>query len=290
MDLDLSRIAIFLAVVDAGSLSAAAPRVHLSQPAVSRNLKQLEAKLGVDLFARRGRGLTLTSSGRALVPLARDLIARAETLERAVQATAQRSYYDLRLGMVDSIATYLFPRVVAPLRQRYPELHLKLQTARTASLIERLRDTTLDLVLAAHHGPPEGLRAVAVGPYRRKLYGRADTFPTLADIHHERDLAAFPIIELEALPGQPTLIPDDAPSFAIANSLASIKALVLGGFGVASLLTFMLTPQERGDLVTAAIPDDPDCHIYVLSNLQHTHPKALEIERTLADALSALNP
>src|SRR5262245_39462356 len=152
--MDLERLSHFLRIVEAGSLSAAAHRVHLTQPALSRNLRLLEEELGTPLFLRQGRGLVLTAAGRALVPRARVLLDEADAVARDVGRTAERDYHDLRLGAVDSVATYLLPGVLTRLQEAFPRLAVKLVVGRTASLLDRLRGGALDLAVVAHSGPP----------------------------------------------------------------------------------------------------------------------------------------
>ncbi len=282
----LEKLSIFLEIVDSGSISAAAKLVHLSQPAVSRNLQQLEEDLGVSLFEREGRGLTLTAAGRALVPEARELLTRAETMRKTVRGSAQRSYHDLRLGTVDSVVSFLFGHLVAPLSQAFPELGLKLTTGRTAQLLERVASDDLDLALVAYSGAPPASRVTRIARYDLQYYGRKDRFGDLEGACDEEEIAAaFPLVEIEALPGQPTMIPRGAKSFARAGSLASVKALVLGGFGVGSLLDFMLSASERQRLVRAGVPHDPQCALYLAAGPGWRGDRALEIEACIAQHL-----
>ena len=110
--MDLDRLHIFVKIVDAGSMSAASRLVHLTQPALSRNLRLLEEELATDLFDRVGRRLVLTPAGRALLPRARALLAQASTVARDIERIAGRQYFDLRVGTVDSVATFLFQYLV----------------------------------------------------------------------------------------------------------------------------------------------------------------------------------
>src|SRR5690606_19850072 len=114
-----------------------------------------------------------------------------------------------------------------------------------AQLLERVMSDDLDLALVAYSGSPPAERVTRVARYDLQYYGRKDRFPELERATSEAEVAAgFPLVEIEALPGQPTMIPRGAKSFARAGSLASVKALVLGGFGVGSLLDFMLSAAE----------------------------------------------
>ncbi|MDP3894333.1 LysR family transcriptional regulator [Nocardioides sp.] len=80
---ELRHLRYFLAVADNGTVSAAADHLHVTQPGLSRQLRQLETELGVELFDRRSGRLTPSRTGRALLPLARDLLERAEALRTA---------------------------------------------------------------------------------------------------------------------------------------------------------------------------------------------------------------
>lgn len=284
--MNLDRLTIFVKIVESGSMSAAAALVHLTQPALSRNLKLLEEELAAQLFERRGRGLVLTAAGRALLPRARALLAQASTITKEVERVVGRRYFDVRIGTVDSVATYLFPKVVDPLRDAYPDLGIKLATGRTADLLRRVSADDLDLAIIAWSDEPPVARATPVGHYDLRFWGRADRFPTLAAATTEPELAAFPIVQIESLPGQPTMIPEDAPTWALANSLASVKALVLAGFGVGALLGFMLTPEERCQLVVSHFDHDPHCRLWVCASPYWVAESELAIESTLASALT----
>lgn len=283
--MDLQRLRLFLAVVERGSISAAARAVHLTQPAVTRNIQLLEESLGVALFDRRGRRVVLTPAGRALVPRARGLLEQAERAALEVGRVAERRLFDLRLGSVDSIVSHLFARVVVPLREAFPALAIKLTTGRTAELLGRLERGELDLAVVAWSGEPPGARATRVGAYAFGYYGRADLFAGLAEVTEESGLSAYPLIEIQALPGQPTLIAADAEDYAIAGSLGAVKALVLGGFGVGGLLDFMLSADERARLVCAAVEHDPSCGVFVVGAADWLGAAQEAVEGTLARLL-----
>lgn len=288
--MEIGELEIFVAVADAGTVTAAARQVHLTQPAVSRRIQQLEADLGVELFDRRSRGMTLTPAGRALMARAQGLLEEVERIERQTRRAADQSYFDLRIGTVDSVATYLFPQVVEPMRNTFPDLELKFFTGRTVSLFERIRGGELDVVIAAYSGPPPFDATDEIGHYDLQFYGRRDRFPDLKDVTTEAGLRPFPIVQLEPLPGQPSLVGDDTRSFAMAGSLATIKSLVLGGFGVGSLLHFMLSDDEREHLVRAGVPHDPDCRLYLVRAEQWSGDAEDDIADTLLAALRDTYP
>lgn len=288
--MELSRLRIFVAIAETGSATAAAERVHLSQPAVSRNLRLLEENLGVDLFEREGRGLVLNASGRALLPRAKRILADLDEAKKSTKDAAERDFFDLRLGTVDSIATYLFPQIVEPFQSAFPELEIKFYTKRTASLLDDLRRDDLDAAIVAYSGRPPLDRASKIGPYDLQFYGRTTHFPELSEIEAEAQLQEYPIVQLTPKPGQPTLIRDDTTSFALAGSLATIKALVMQGFGVGSLLHFMIEPDERERLTRARVPHDPDCGVFVVPSPNWSGRVEDEIISTLVTTLQNVYP
>ena len=87
--MELRTLRYFLAIVDQGSVTAAARHVHIAQPAISRQVQALELELGVKLFLRDGRRLRLSPAGRRLLPIVRDLIARADAARARMTALAQ---------------------------------------------------------------------------------------------------------------------------------------------------------------------------------------------------------
>jgi DNA-binding transcriptional LysR family regulator len=85
--MELRHLRYFVATAEAGTVSGAAARLHLTQPGLSRQLRQLEKDLGVPLFDRSGTRLDLSTTGRALLPQARDLLQRADALKVAASST-----------------------------------------------------------------------------------------------------------------------------------------------------------------------------------------------------------
>jgi DNA-binding transcriptional LysR family regulator len=286
--MDLDHLRVFLQIVDSGSMSAAARVMHLTQPALSRTLKLLEGAVGVPLFDRRGRTLVLTAGGRALVPRGRALLAESERVEREVGRSAERSYFDMRLGTIDSVATYLLPELSPALRASFADLAVKLMTARTTTLLRNARAGDLDIAIVAHSGAPPDSRSRRLGPYRLRFYGRRDLYPRLVEAKSEFDVRAFPVVEIDPGHGEPSLVPDDALSYAVASNVATVKALVLAGFGVGHLPDFMLSPDEAATLVHAAVPHDPDCALFLVASPRWVGPTETRIEETIGRVLGRL--
>ena len=104
----------------------------------------------------------------------------------------------------------------------------------------------------------------------------------------DAELRGFPIVEIDPGHGEPQLIPEDAQSYAVASNVATVKALVLAGFGVGEVPDFMLTPDETAALVPAAVPHDPDCGLYLVTAASWSGRSEERIAATLTRLLSPL--
>ncbi|MBV2151549.1 LysR family transcriptional regulator [Kitasatospora sp. SUK 42] len=120
MDVDIRLLRTFAAVAEEGSLTRAAERLFVSQPALTKQIRQLENRLGVPLFVRSRAGMTLTAAGRALAARAPGLLADWDAALRETRRTASRAERVLRVGYLASAANEATPRIVAEFTRRHP--------------------------------------------------------------------------------------------------------------------------------------------------------------------------
>ncbi len=144
----LRQLRIFLAVADAGSTAAAAPRVALSQSATSAALLELEALLGLKLFDRVGKRLGLNADGRALAPLALAVLDGTSSIERWA-AEGPEQVGRLLIGASTTIGNYLLPYLLADFASSLPPAAragwgTRVLIANTATIVEQLQDFRLD--------------------------------------------------------------------------------------------------------------------------------------------------
>jgi DNA-binding transcriptional LysR family regulator len=151
MRITLRQLAIFTAVADAGSTSAAAGRVALSQSATSAALNELEAVLGARLFDRVGTRLVLNDTGRGLLPQARAVLDGAAGIERefGLGTTAGDAGAPslLRVGASTTIGNYLLPTLVAAWRRTRPDAHVDVEIANTAAVAAAVARMEVDVGL-----------------------------------------------------------------------------------------------------------------------------------------------
>ena len=145
MKFSLRQIAVFAAVARQESVSRAAEALSLSQSATSTALAELERIYETPLFDRIGKRLRLNESGQSLLPLALDILERAEAIEDALEGRA--GYGKLRVGATLTIGNYLATLIVVEYMRRYPDSPVRLQVANTAAIAERLLRFSCDFAL-----------------------------------------------------------------------------------------------------------------------------------------------
>ena len=149
-----NHLALFRAVAEAGGFSRAAAGVHVSQPAISMQVAELEAALGAPLFDRLPRGVRLTDAGETLLGYARRIATLEIEAERAMRELRGLQRGRLALGASTTIGSYLLPAVLGEFRRRHPAIELALTIGNTDDIKQRLIDRTLDLGLT-EGAPPE---------------------------------------------------------------------------------------------------------------------------------------
>jgi len=145
MRITLRQLGVFTAVADAGSTTAAADRVALSQSATSAALNELEAQLGARLFDRVGTRLVLNDTGRGLLPQARAVLDGAAGIEREFGPGGAPS--SLRVGASTTIGNYLLPTLIAAWRRTHPGAHVDVAIANTGAVAAAVARMEVDVGL-----------------------------------------------------------------------------------------------------------------------------------------------
>ena len=147
MPLNLNHLAVFHAVAETGGVTPAAQRLMVSQPAVSKQVKELERSLEVRLFDRHAKGVRLTDAGATLADYARRIFALAAEAEAAMSDVTGLRRGSLSVGASPALGTYLLPKALVYFRQRFPGVQLHLEIGNAHLLRGRLLDGALDLAL-----------------------------------------------------------------------------------------------------------------------------------------------
>lgn len=156
MSLDPRRLETFRQVALAGSVTEAARRMALSQPAVTAQVRQLEEAFGRALFRRSREGMALTDAGQELLEVAERL---HELLAGAMQALAERPVLGvLELGASTTLASYVLPPLLASFLRAHPGVGVKVRSGNTREMLEALRTGALPLALVEGLPRAQGLR------------------------------------------------------------------------------------------------------------------------------------
>jgi LysR family transcriptional activator of mexEF-oprN operon len=211
-DLDLNLLRVFVAVADAGSVTDAAARLYLTQPAVSAALKRLTSAVGAPLFARQGRGIVLTERGRRLLADVRPHL--AALLDAALAppefdpATSERT---VRIGLADANEPWLLPPLLRALETRAPRMRIVAVPVQFRTIGDAFASGRVDLAVTVADDLPAGVR-------RETLY--LGGFVCLFDPRHVR------------WPKRPSLERYLAESHVIVSYNGDLRGIVEDLFGV----------------------------------------------------------
>lgn len=248
--LNLDQLNAFVEVATRGSFSAAARGLHLTQPAVSFQIRELERRLGVPLVERVGRRAGPTGAGRALLMHAAEVRKAVERLEATLARHRGDETGSVAIGTGATACIYLLPDALRRLKARFPGLEIAVRTGNTREIVQAVEDNVLDLALVTlpapgraivthpvmkdemmaffpPPGPPRGPVApavIAAGPLLLYEPG-GNSRRVIDDWFLRASLAPKPIMEL--------------------GSIEAIKQLVAAGLG-AAILPGLALSREAG--------------------------------------------
>jgi DNA-binding transcriptional LysR family regulator len=252
MALNLHHLRVFASVAEEGGFTRAAQALRLSQPAVSKAVRELERDTGMPLFERAGRATRLTAAGEALFARARELFAVERSAEEELRALRGLSGGVLRVGASTTVATYLLFPYLARFREANPGVKLRVASANTRAIARALLERRLDVALV--EGPVRHAR-IEVVPWRE------DELVLIAPPTHR--LAAKRSIELRELSGEPLIVRepgsgtrrvaeralaahDVSPKVTLQlGSTEAIKQAVAAGLGLAFVSRFAVDEQVQ---------------------------------------------
>src|SRR5215510_4991214 len=145
--MEYRQLRYFVAVCEALSFNKAAARLRMAQPALSRQVQDLEDEIGVDLLKRSSRGVTLTAEGKLFLEEVRELLKRADELVQRVRALARGEYGELHIGYIPIPTVEMLPPALEAFRKSVPHVKPVLHNLPTDELIAELRNATLELAI-----------------------------------------------------------------------------------------------------------------------------------------------
>jgi len=188
----------FWHVAREGGMTAASKVLHVSQPALSSQIRKLETSLGEELFHRSGRGLELTEVGRIVFEYAGEIFELGSRLQEAVAGAETDGPLRLSVGIVEAFPKLLAHHIIAPALEAFEHLHLRVDTAPPERLFQQLATHDLDLVIFDSQMPA----TFDVRAYNHQLGESTITIAGTRELA-ERYTEGFP----ESLQGAPFLMP-----------------------------------------------------------------------------------
>jgi len=254
MNITLRQLSYFRALAEHRNFGRAAEAVHVSQPALSVQIRELEATLGARIVERRARDVALTPFGRRVLAHAGRVLAEMQALEETARWRGGLAG-ELSLGIIPTIAPYILPGALARLRTRDISLDVRVREARTEDLVADLRAGRIDAALMALPLPGAGLEAAPLFEDRFLLAGSAarlaalDAAPGALD---PKALGSSPILLLEdghCLTDQALEICGRGRAHAQidtgASSLGTLARLVAAGFGLTLIPEMAAATEAR---------------------------------------------
>ncbi len=300
MALNLNQLRVFNAISDELSITGAAKRLRISQPAVSKQLAELEQSIGTPLVDRLPRGIQLTAAGRLLGEHARAIFQREQTAELELARLLGLERGHLAVGASTTIGSYLVPQVLGDFHALHPDVGVELESANTQAIIRALLDGQLDLGLTEGLATVPGvdqevlthdemvLIASAEHPTARRSQIALSELEGLPFIHREQGSGTREVIEAELAQLGVQLTP--AMSL---GSTEAVKNAVVHGLGVAMVSRLTVELELRTGLLV--VLDVQDLHIRRALSLltrrgKHPSPASAEFMRLLRSRYPAPGP
>jgi DNA-binding transcriptional LysR family regulator len=262
-----NHLALFQAVAVSGSISGGAAVARVSQPAVSRQIAELEYDLGVRLLDRLPRGCRLTEAGTILSEHARRWLAIEADASRAIAEYRGLNRGRLAIGASLTIGGYFLPGLLAEFHRRYPEIELKVEIANTQHVHQALIDGQIELGLT--EGPAEGAELESTVFYQDELVVIAPPrHPLLAQAKvTASDLAREPLLLREEGSGTRAVVErafkrkglNPKPLLALASPEA-IKNAVSAGLGLAIVSRLIVAHELKADTLAVVKLKDLAIH------------------------------
>lgn len=156
--MELRHLRYFVAVAEELHFRRAAERLHVAQPAVSEQIRKLEEDLGVRLFNRTNRSVSLTDAGAVLLTEARRVLSQADAARLAVRSALERPGSSLRIGYVPASLPATVPRALQRLVGAMPRVETKMEPGAALELVDAVRKCELDIAIVSLPVPVAGLR------------------------------------------------------------------------------------------------------------------------------------
>jgi LysR family transcriptional regulator, hydrogen peroxide-inducible genes activator len=296
--MNLQDLRYLVAVAHHRHFGRAAEACNVSQPTLSSQIRKLENELGVTLLERTNKRVDLTPVGSQILNHAQRALAEAGQMEAVAQAARDPLVGPLKLGVIPTLAPYLMPMILKPLKQAYPSLILELWEDQTRSLIDGLRNHRLDAALLAT--PPDAPEITELALFEE---------PLLAALPLNHRLARAKTVSEEALANELLVLADGhclasqalaacgarngmlkggMPASMQASTLETLVNLVAAGYGTTLLPALAADSFRAREIVLRPLVGKSSRTIRLVSRPGFPRAQALRaLEKVIRKAVSA---
>jgi LysR family hydrogen peroxide-inducible transcriptional activator len=301
--MNLQELRYLVAVADRRHFGRAAEACNVSQPTLSSQIRKLEDELGVTLLERTNKRVDLTPVGSKILIHARRALAEAGQMEAVARAARDPLVGPLKLGVITTLAPYLMPLILKPLRQACPKMPIELWEDQTRSLIDGLRNHRLDAALLAT--PPGAPEITELALFDEPLLA-------VLPLHHK--LAAAKRVQEDALAGELLVLADGhclanqalaacgaragslrggiqskSSGSMQASTLETLVNLVAAGYGATLLPALAADSFRTREIVLRPLAGKSSRTIRLVSRPGFPRPQALRaLERVIRKAVRAV--
>ncbi|KAF0646267.1 MULTISPECIES: LysR family transcriptional regulator [Streptomyces] len=260
--MQFQQLVYFVAVAETRHFTRAAERVHVSQPSLSQQIRALEKELGAELFSRARGNIALTDAGEALLPLARRILADADTARQEVHELARLRRGRVRLGATPSLCTGLLPEVLRAFHDLYPGIRILIEEGGSHDLVRGLARGALDLALVVLPLPAQSPALTTVELLQEDLVvvsSAAEEAPRrpvrIADLQGRPMVMFRHGYDLRELTVAACRAEGFEPSFTVeGGEMDAVLGFVRAGLGVAVVPSMVAARAGRDVRVTALAP------------------------------------
>ena len=294
--MNLQEIRYLVAVAEHRHFGRAAEACRVSQPTLSSQILKLERELGVTLLERTNKRVDLTPVGSQILQHARRALFESQQMQTVAQAARDPLAGPLKLGVIPTLAPYLMPLILKPLRQNFPALTLELWEDQTRSLIDGLRNHRLDAALLAT--PPDSPEITEIALFEE---------PLIAALPLKHRLARARNVTEESLAGELLVLADGhclanqvlsacgtkqgashpgMPGTMQASTVETLVNLVAAGYGATLLPALATDSFRRREIALLPLAGKSSRTIRLASRPGYPRPQALRaLEKVIRKAV-----
>ena len=286
--LDWNLLRTFRVIGQELSISRAAARLHLTQPAISQALKRLEEQLDCQLIVRRGPRFVLTEAGEQIFAIAGEMYGQVSQMSNALQKPGDEVIGKVRLLMISRINSDTFDDFLAGFHRDHPRVDLEVEVMRSSDIVAALLEKTATLGLSLNRRPQPRLEqhlflrqryAFFCGKHH-PLFGRTNLAE--GDLQSE-NFVSFTSDQIGGMLSPLTIFRDQqgfsGRIVASSPSLEEVRRLVIAGFGIGCLPEHVVAPDVAAGLLWKLPPQEgiADVDIHLLWNREQRLSRAEEV-------------